>query len=286
MNDQLCTEMPMLYIPGLFELLDLLTVEDYYEILCICNMVSAVGLFFYLLKRPLRTGKFYKPAKGDVLVNDHLAFFLTNVIPVLFFIYTGHIFDEFALLSTPAIVFCCVHLFRAVTATKRSRYSSPWPLTCLLYTIGYKIMNAILAARAFVDGEYFSTALTYPKTVLIFAIFAVQVKFDMDIAKFRFHGERGYKIPSSWEFTYISCPSYLCELLIWAVWGSFFALDFGIISIWLWLLPSVYARAEATHRWYWRVFKGQYPKNRTAIIPFLDIGNVVAGVIGSMEYGW
>jgi hypothetical protein len=54
--------------------------------------------------------------------------------------------------------------------------------------------------------------------------------------------------------------------------------------MWFWLLPNVYGRAEVTHRWYQRMFKAQYPKNRTAIIPFVNLSKVFMGIMGTLEY--
>ena len=276
----------MLYVPGLYEFFDLLCVEDYYEMFCIFNMLSAVILFFYFFKRPLRTGKFYKPAKGEVLVGDRISFVASNLIPLIFFLYSGQFFLEFDGRSMPSCLFILIHLARAALAAARSRYSNPWPLQCLLYTIGYKTCIAVLAARVFVGGDYYVTPFTAVKGALMSACLIIEAMIDIDTAKLRFHGDRGYKIPTTFWFKYISGPSYLCEILFWVIWGSLFHVDFGIIAIWLWLLPAVYGRAEVTHRWYLRVFRGQYPKNRTAIIPFVDVGQLVTGVVGSMEYGW
>jgi len=107
---------------------------------------------------------------------------------------------------------------------------------------------------------------------------------DAGLSRLRFRGDKGYRVPTGAAYAYVSCPSYLLEILIWAVWGTCFDIDFGIIAVWLWLLPNIFARAESTHRWYRRTFKGQYPPGRKAMIPFIDVGSVTAGFLGSMEY--
>jgi hypothetical protein len=66
--------------------------------------------------------------------------------------------------------------------------------------------------------------------------------------------------------------------------GFVIPLDFGTIAMWFWLLPNVYARAEATHRWYQKTFKGQYPKSRTAIVPFVNVSKLFEGVATTMSH--
>ena len=52
-----------------------------------------------------------------------------------------------------------------------------------------------------------------------------------------------------------------------------------------WLIPNVVLRAEIYHSWCKKFFKDEYPKKRTAIIPFIDLGNVVNAFLSILQYG-
>jgi protein-S-isoprenylcysteine O-methyltransferase Ste14 len=163
----------------------------------------------------------------------------------------------------------------------------PWPLESFLYFSGCNLLKGALAARAVyhlsdeIEIEQGASLLVIG---LLLLLAVVQGMCDYRLLKLRVPGERGYKIPVGFPFTYVSNPSYLLEIVIWILWGLTMPLDFGTIAIWLWLLPNVYARAEATHRWYQRTFKGQYPKRRTAILPFVNVPKVFTGVLTTMQY--
>lgn len=108
--------------------------------------------------------------------------------------------------------------------------------------------------------------------MLYFAMLAGNVHADAVLRKLRTKeevrsGEAPYRIPRGGLYEYVTCPSYLFELLAWtgfalATWslGSLFVLGVSAAN----LVP----RALATHRWYHERFE-DYPKERRALIPFL-----------------
>ena len=279
----------MLYIPLLWDALEFFRDPDTYEILCIVNILSAIVLLFYFFKKPLRTGKFYKASRDrELLIPDKYAVCSFNLIPILVFMFSLEVFDCFWLAQPQSIVFVMIHLVHAYVGLRRSRHSNPWPIFPYLYTILYKSMCAILAARAFVDNESVCNVELYQyiEVCVIVALLFYQGWLDHSRTNLRFHGAKGYKIPTGMAYNFISCPSYLIEIVIWFIWGLMYSLDFGVFAVWIWLLPNVYGRAEVTHRWYLKVFRGSFPNKRTAIIPFLDVGMVLTAILGSMEYGW
>ena len=80
-------------------------------------------------------------------------------------------------------------------------------------------------------------------------------------------GETGYAIPYGGLFKWVTCPNYLGELLEWigfaiAAW-TFPAFAFAVFTF-----ANLFPRASAHHRWYREKFP-DYPKDRTAIIPFV-----------------
>lgn len=281
----------MVYIPILFELEKyLFTNNDILDGFCIINFISAIILLFYFLRHPLKYGKFYKAGSSKHEINDRIATSIINFIPIVIYCSYYLIYDGYSLTTLPSICFICIHLYRCtVYAFKiRSRYSTPWPLKTVIFMCIYKACFAILAGHAYIIGEFTigSNILYFLKILIVFITFALQFVSDMKLSKLRYFGERGYKVPSDKLFKYISCPNYLLEIIFWITWGTMFDLDFCVIAMWLWLLPMLFGRAENTHKWYGKFFSNSYPKNRTSIIPFLDISNVLKVIIGSMEYGW
>jgi hypothetical protein len=69
----------------------------------------------------------------------------------------------------------------------------------------------------FVDAEPLIGVFLRP-ILLLLAV--VQAIVDYRLGALRTQGERGYKMPMRFPFTYVSGPSYLLEILIWIGWGS------------------------------------------------------------------
>ncbi|KAJ1546221.1 3-oxo-5a-steroid 4- dehydrogenase, partial [Cladochytrium tenue] len=88
------------------------------------------------------------------------------------------------------------------------------------------------------------------------------------LADLRPPGSKVRKIPFGYGFNYVSCPNYFYESMAWLLYavitGSvaaylFFAVGAGQMYLW----------AVKKHKRYLREFGDKYPKNRTAIVPFL-----------------
>lgn len=81
-------------------------------------------------------------------------------------------------------------------------------------------------------------------------------------------GETGYKIPRGGMFEYVSGANFFSETLEWlgfaiATWGL------GGFTFFFVTASNIVPRAVAHHKWYLEKFKGEYPKNRKAVIPFI-----------------
>lgn len=124
--------------------------------------------------------------------------------------------------------------------------------------------------------QYTREWLTDPRFLLGVAIyytgFLINVHSDAIVRNLRSKeeiasGAKNYRIPYGGLFKYVTCPSYLGELIAWTgfaicTWslGAVFVLAISIAN----LVP----RAFATHRWYHEKFK-DYPRERKVLIPFL-----------------
>jgi hypothetical protein len=265
------------WIPVISPFLDSLAVEDRYETLCIASTIFAIICFVFFMRHPLRIGKLYRPgtARLGVEFSDSFAGSLVNLWAIVSFLYTGEFFWEFRVGTFQGLSYIIVHLYRALCHSFfRSEYSSPWPLESVLFVLLQKAIVSILSARVFVNGLPYivsESPIALLWYCLFLCLFVLQVFLDSQLARLRVKGDRGYRIPVGFFFDFVSCPSHLCEVLMWVSWGMTFSLDFGIIAIWLWQIPMVWLRAAQTHQWYHRVFKGAYPKRRRAFIPFVEL---------------
>ena len=76
-------------------------------------------------------------------------------------------------------------------------------------------------------------------------------------------------IPYGGGFTFVSCPHYFGEIVIYL--GIFVTsgFDFSFGCILFNVICSHIMMAEQSHSWYLKTFKESYPKNRKMLIPFL-----------------
>lgn len=87
-------------------------------------------------------------------------------------------------------------------------------------------------------------------------------KTDQELPK-----SQRYKIPHGGMFKYVSCANYFGEMLEWL--GFFvITLNIGAFCFVIGTYMNLIPRAYMNHKWYKETFPN-YPKNRTAVIPFL-----------------
>ena len=80
-------------------------------------------------------------------------------------------------------------------------------------------------------------------------------------------GDKVYCIPRGGLFRWVSCPSYLTELVAWA---GFALCTWSLAGVFIFLVSAanLVPRAMATHRWYREKFS-DYPTERRALIPLV-----------------
>jgi 3-oxo-5-alpha-steroid 4-dehydrogenase 1 len=80
-------------------------------------------------------------------------------------------------------------------------------------------------------------------------------------------GEKIYRVPNGGLFRWVSCPSYLTELVGWAglALGTWSLAGVFILAI---SAANLIPRAIKTHRWYRERFP-DYPADRKALVPYL-----------------
>lgn len=150
--------------------------------------------------------------------------------------------------------------------------TSKTTLATVVMAFFFTLMNGYFMPK-FVIFETYSGCLcdTFLKVTgiaVFLAGFVINFWADHVLVNLRPPGDKGYYIPKGYLYNYISCPNYFGEVLEWVgiliAFRTYAALGFAINTGFN-LIP----RGVSTHRWYNQKFKGEYPKERRAVIPFL-----------------
>jgi steroid 5-alpha-reductase/3-oxo-5-alpha-steroid 4-dehydrogenase 1 len=146
-------------------------------------------------------------------------------------------------------------------------------MSLIVLAFGF-IFNLI---NGYINGRFlftFSTSyqvswLIDPRFILGMTIlvsgFIINRQADTILMTLRRPGEDDYKIPYGSLYSWISCPNYFGEILIWTGWAiatwSLPGLAFAV-----WTVANLAPRARANHHWYRNRFL-DYPANRKALVP-------------------
>ena len=147
------------------------------------------------------------------------------------------------------------------------------PLSVISFGIFFNLMNAYLNGRyisALSDG-YAAAWLADPRFIigamLFVTGFVINRYADHILRGLRKAGETGYKIPRGGCYSWVSCPNYLGEMIIWTGWAiATWSLP-GLVFA-FWTVANLLPRARANHAWYRRTFP-DYPPERKALVPGL-----------------
>lgn len=78
-----------------------------------------------------------------------------------------------------------------------------------------------------------------------------------------------HSIPEGGLFTLVSCPHYLCEIIIYTVLMLVLGTEHRTgVLVWIWVVVNQVIAALMSHSWYRRTFR-DYPLERRAILPYL-----------------
>jgi len=105
--------------------------------------------------------------------------------------------------------------------------------------------------------------------VVFFLAWQHQFNAHKIFAELKKAGANKHGIPKGDWFSYVSCPHYLCEILMYTAFMIILGLKHqtGII-LWVWVTVNQLVAGFMSHKWYKQNFK-EYPEERSAIIPFL-----------------
>ena len=149
--------------------------------------------------------------------------------------------------------------------------ANPMPLTVALLAFIYCSWNASIQSLYLICiHRYPANDILNPILILgvliFFTGFSLNIHADGVLLQLR-RKAGGYSIPEGGLFGYISCANYGAEILEWTGFAiasrSIPAFAFAIF-----VFANLAPRAHHHHRWYLSKFE-DYPKNRSAIIPFI-----------------
>ena len=262
--------------------IDFLTADFYATVLKIAFVYLAIiiiGGFF--VKAPY--GRFSSDSYGFSL-SPKLGWFLMELpatLSFIFFYFQGE--NRFEAVPLFFLGIWCIHyanrgfifpLLMRVAKGQKGSFSVMIVLAGWFVTSLHGYLNAVFISH--ISDQFTNDWFSDPRFIIGISIYVLgylmNLHSDNIIRNLRSkeevaRGDKVYRIPKGGLFNYVSCPSYLTELLSFlgfaiATWslGAVFVLGVSAAN----LIP----RAFQTHRWYKEKFD-DYPKNRKVIIPFI-----------------
>jgi len=179
--------------------------------------------------------------------------------------------------SLPNMILLGLYLFHYVQRTLifpfLIRGGKPTPIFLMLIAFAFTTLNSYLQARNLTYLQVYPSSYLYDirflaGIVIFFTGMYINLQSDSILRNLRKPGDTGYKIPKGGMFEYVSGANFFGEILEWsgfalASW-SWMGLAIAIVTI-----CNIGPRGYHHHQWYLNKFKGEYPKHRKAVIPFL-----------------
>lgn len=252
-----------------------------------CNVFAASGAltFPFLFFINPAYGKTYRSSWGRPL-SGRWGWFLQEIIsPVtlLSSFYSARARVSTASLFAPVPVHVFLFLFTMHYANRAvlyplQRHLSPTTYLVVGCSVLFNLVNGHLigvelATRTAAQLQGWMD-LAVPHVVAGLTVMAlgawINISCDATLRALRARGkgDRGYYIPSGGLFEYVCCPHYLGEGIEWTGW----ALATGTHSGWVfafWTFANLAPRAWNTREFYRDKFKGEFPRSRRCLIPFL-----------------
>lgn len=145
------------------------------------------------------------------------------------------------------------------------------PVSVILLGFFFNTVNCYINGRyLFTFSDIYTNSWFFDPRFIIGVIFfiggfVINRMADLTLKKLRDNNGAEYRIPQGGLYSFVSCPNYLGEILIWVGWAiatwSLPGLAFAV-----WTIANLAPRAWSNHKWYHQKFR-DYPLGRKALIP-------------------
>jgi 3-oxo-5-alpha-steroid 4-dehydrogenase 1 len=250
--------------------------QTLYYILLFSFMALACITFVVLFFFPAPYGRYAKKAWGPQ-INNRLAWVVQEMPAFLMML----VYCVVANRPLTAATFALLALWEAHYAHRTFIYpftlrgGKPVPLVTVLLAVLFYLVNSYVQGRWIFtfspENQYTDAWLADPRfivgTVLFITGFVINRHADHVLRSLRRPGETGYNIPYGGLYTYVSCPNYLGEIIIWLGWALATWSLAGVYFL-VWTCANLVPRAVSHHAWYRATFP-DYPRGRRALVPFV-----------------
>ncbi|KAG2498864.1 hypothetical protein HYH03_003056 [Edaphochlamys debaryana] len=214
-----------------------------------------------------------------LFINARLAWFTQEVPSPLVFLgillWTGadsFLKHPFSPRSVLAAAFCAHYTYRSFVFPCIIRGGKPTPISVWAMSFVFCIWNGFLQGWCFAKQLSPEQPQWSPRVVVGLAVWLFGwinvMRADLILINLRKPGETGYKIPRGGMFEVVSAGNYASEIIEW----SGFALAVGSLpaaAFATFTFCNLAPRGHHHHSWYQNKFKGEYPRSRRAVVPFL-----------------
>jgi 3-oxo-5-alpha-steroid 4-dehydrogenase 1 len=246
------------------------------QYLAIIWIAAAVILFPFLLKITPPYGRHSKKNWGP-MIDNRLGWILMEIPSLIIFVLLV-LLGPNHLTSPVWVLFSLwtIHYFnRSVIFPLRTKtFGKKMPILIMFSAIFFNLVNASINGYwlGFVGPLYPDNWVTDPRFIvggiIFIGGFSINQAADKKLIGLRKGGKTGYFIPRGGLFNYISCPNFFGEIIEWSGF-ALMAWNLPALSFAVWTAANLIPRALDHHKWYKSYFKGEYPKSRKAVIPYI-----------------
>tara|TARA_B110000196_G_scaffold109156_1_gene94611 strand:- start:64 stop:816 length:753 start_codon:yes stop_codon:yes gene_type:complete len=248
-------------------------ITSIYNFILIPWLLLAIISFFFLFWINAPYGRFSDKNWG-ILVDYKIGWFVQEIIsPLTFSYFFINGVAEKNIISWILFSIWVIHYInRSIIFPMRICSTSKIPISVIASAIFFNLVNG------FINGYYIGNIINFPITYLysmkfilgfIILIIGVIINTSADKVLIKIKNQNiGYQIPTGGLYKYITCPNYFGEIIQWTGF-AIITWSFPALLFVLWTMANLIPRAKAYNNWYQLRFKGEYPNNKKAIIPYI-----------------
>mmetsp|Transcript_3016 Transcript_3016/g.4196 ORF Transcript_3016/g.4196 Transcript_3016/m.4196 type:complete len:266 (+) Transcript_3016:46-843(+) len=256
-----------------------LNVDDILALILLLSMSMSALVLFQGVRAPY--GR-YNEEKAlhmcwGLKINARIAWFVQEVpslfVPLLMMVRSN---VRLAMANQVLLAMFLGHYVnRSIIFPLRIKHGKPSPIGVILAAFIFCSINGYLQANYHLNYFYPQNWLFTLYFRLGFVIFLggayLNISSDAKLRSLRVSSsiKGGYAIPRGGLFEFVSAANYSAELLEWIGYTIATGFAFPAIVFLCCTFLNLAPRALSHHEWYREKFKGEYPDNRRALIPYL-----------------